>query len=89
MKNKINDAIKYYKEHKDELKPVVEKAVEFFQALNKDRDVEARELVSRYASVAEQRAAREGVEAEIQRKNKMADAISLLGLVIKLFAKGI
>ena len=89
MKKSIDEAIKFYGENETELKPVIEKTIEFFQALKNGRGVEARELVTRYDSVLNLREKRIALDLEIQNRDNIANAISFLGLVIKLFAKGI
>jgi len=88
-REKIEAAIKYYRENEAELKPVVEKTLEFFNALKQGRDVEAKELVTRFATVAALREKRLAVDELIRKRDAMADVISFLGLVVKLFAKGI
>ena len=88
MKKKITEAIDFYKEHKDELAPVIGSAERFFATLREGDFEKAAELVERYDSVLALREARNGVEREIRKWNKYAEGLSFLGLIVKLIASG-
>ena len=88
MKKKIQEAIDFYREHKDELAPVIGAAEKFFATLREGDFDKAAELVERYDSVRELRQARDGVEREIKKWNAYADGLSFLGLIVKLIAAG-
>ena len=88
MKKKITQAIDFYKEHKDELSPVIGAAEKFFSTLREGDFNKAAELVERYDSVRELREARDGIEREIKKWNAYAEGLSFLGLIVKLIASG-
>ncbi|MHC4660202.1 MAG: hypothetical protein ACYS8W_00810 [Planctomycetota bacterium] len=88
MKKQIQNAIDFYKEHKNELAPVIGAAERFFATLREGDFEKASELVERYESVRALREARDGVEREIRKWNRYADGLSFLGLIVKLIAAG-
>jgi len=88
MKKQIQEAIEFYRKHRDELAPVIGAAEKFFATLREGDFEKAGELAERYESVHELREARDGVESEIRKWNALADGISFLGLIVKLIASG-